>query len=710
MKTTPVLFALGVLVLAGCTNRSTEKPKETTVQVTSAKPRTDPLRLASDLMRQATEPGQFREALNVLNPALDSSKLALDDTQREFLRTEANLSPAELGEVESNTLVPPDAYYVEECCLLRDAAQALEVTGLSLPEQAHLAFRWVARNVLLHEQGDDWLPNAFTLRSGHGNGRARALVFLALMRQFQGGKQAQVEGCVLTLPGANPTPLLVGLFDEASKDLYLFDPRLGEPVFKDRRAVATLRDVQQNPDLLKTSGISASQLKDLQALLACPLPALSPRIREVERLLSTQDRIKVAMDPQALQQTLAAAGIAVRVWNEPADKGSNSPTRALHRFLPPEEGGTDRTVPTRLQRFALRRLPRTRIALALDQLKLTQDLNPDAFTFLTERLIGDLFRRYAQQPHEMLLHGQHDQMISRRDRTLSFLDDESSQALSEDKQFQKDIAAWREKANKVYLAKLTKDERAKGLELAFWNEDQYIATLMSDAEDAADQGRGSDDRPKKIEKGTLTRIVSYACREPLQQRMAWLFACSWQDRAERAEAAADADRGNKLAAEKARRDWLSARGAWNEYLRVIALTPSSLRQRLELVQRLRGRDPDQALGLLEAIHADLHRVYAAKFYVGAALAHVDGNKSADAFLRNVTQEIDALVQAASKDSSEGWPSLKQEIDRLQPVIASVGNPALRSYLQQRADLLARDWTEPGNFTWLRRQYALAASQ
>ena len=44
-------------------------------------------------------------------------------------------------------------------------------------------FRWVMRNVLLHEQGDSWTPPAFTLRRGCGSALERALVFLALLRQ-----------------------------------------------------------------------------------------------------------------------------------------------------------------------------------------------------------------------------------------------------------------------------------------------------------------------------------------------------------------------------------------------------------------------------------------------------------------------------------------------------------------------------------------------
>jgi hypothetical protein len=703
-----LLLLLAVLGLAGCSNQPAPA-KKPNVAVAMGRPRTDPTRLAAEAIRQATEPSHFREALNLLNPLLETSeaqsRLQLPEKQREFLQTQVHLTDDEVAEVEASSFRPADAYYLEECSLLRDAAQALEVGGLNLPEQGRLCLHWVARHVLLQDQGQEWLPNAFVLKRGYGDARARGLIFLALMRQFQAGKQSgdhPAEGCVLVVSGANPRPVLVGLLDEASQDLYLFDPRLAEPVRKASGAVATLKDVRQDPTLLKTAGVSPAQVKELQAWLACPLPALAPRIQELERILSSQDRLKLFLDAQAQQQKFAKAlALPVRIWNSPAEPGgkvANSPTRALRLFLPAEDGGVDRSVPPRLAQFTLHLFPWPSVALALEQLRLTQDLVEPARKFLTENLSAELFKRYYQQPTELLLHGRYDPMLSRLDRIRPFLEDDTLASLAENKKFPREVAAWRDKANASYLAVLNKDASAKGQTGVLWNEDQYLIALLSDSEDAAEQA-------KKLEKGTLTRILAYVGREPLQQRSAWLLACCWQEKAERAQAGADVDKG-KAAARKAHKAWLNAKGAWNLYLGRIALGAAGLSQRLEPVrERLKAGDPERAVSQLEALDLDLQRYYVAKLALGDALVHLDGGKPALAYLQSVGHEMDALLDGAGP----GTVSLKPEIARVQQTIARLPNTALRANLQQRADLLARDWTAHGAFTALRQRIDLVRS-
>src|SRR5581483_8389953 len=329
-----VTLSAATIVMAGCSSPAPEPAKKPAVKVESRRPRNDAARLVADHLRQATDPAEFRQALDQLSPALEPSevqaRLQLSPAQRTFLQKDVHLSDDEIGEVEATAFRPADGYYLEECSLLRDAAQGLEVPGLSLPEQARLCLRWVGQHVLLHEQGDEWLPNSFILKRGHGGARDRALVFLALMRQFQSGKQSEVgdqpaEGCVLVVPGQEANLALAGIYDDAAQQLYLFDVRRAEPVLKkDGRSIATLKDVQQDPGLLEASGVT--QFKDLEAWLVCPLQALAPRVREIERILSTQDRLKLALDPEALQQKLTAAlSLPVKVWNAPADARGRAP-------------------------------------------------------------------------------------------------------------------------------------------------------------------------------------------------------------------------------------------------------------------------------------------------------------------------------------------------------------------------------------------------
>src|SRR5581483_1172964 len=167
--------------------------------------------------------------------------------------------------------------------------------------------------------------------------------------------------------------------------------------------------------------------------------------------------------------------------------------------------------------------------------------------------------------------GRYDAMMSRLDRVRPFLDDERLLSVAEDRNFPREVAAWRDRVHRAYGAAL-EDARGKKEVAAVWGEDQYLLGLLGEGEDAADQ--------KKLEKGTLSRIVAYACREPLQQRASWLLASSWQEKAERAQAQADAEQARGSPTQKARKAahdaWLRARGAWNLYLGRVSLSPGVL--------------------------------------------------------------------------------------------------------------------------------------
>lgn len=682
--TTP--FLLAALLGAGCTSSAPEPAKAAKAPTETRRERTDPRHLVADQLRQATESAHFAEALNALNPHLEAARLEVSSQQRAALAKELRLTDDELAEVEAATFRPSDAYYLQECCLLRDAAQVLEIRGLSVPEQARLCQRWVTRNVVLHQQGDEWLPPLFTLKRGHGDARARAIVLLALMRQFQAGKANQlqpIEGVVLALPAPDPAPILVGILDPSDEQLYLFDPRRGEALLKNGR-IATLKDLQQRPEVAQAAGISSGQVKELQALLTCPLAAVSPRMKELDDILERRDRIKLYLDPLALQTRMAAAlPLPVQVWNAAATAGktTNSPLRTLRLFLPPEEGGVDRS--KRLDLFKLRSLPRMDMVRALDQLLLTRDLAPPATRFLNDKLIATLLVRYYLQPHEYLLHGQYEAMLGRFDRVRPFLEDEIVASPQE-------VAGWREKANQVYARVLSsKDPRIKELEVAFWNEDQYIGALLAENDEAAEKF-------KKNDKGTLTRILAFTCREPVQQRVSWLEACCKQEMAERSQAAADV--AASKAAGKANKAWLNARGAWNVYVSRVALSPTALRQRLGGVQAaLRGNDGDRALAVLEAIHLDLHRAYSAKLFLHDVTQRLEGPKPGEAYARNVARELDELID---KDDA----GLKDALAQIRKTIDTVALPQLRAHFQLRAELLGRDWNEQGPFFWLRQRF------
>jgi len=93
-----------------------------------------------------------------------------------FLIDVAHLSERELTEVESTSFRQADAYHLDECFCSRMPLALSTIPGAGPMEQAQFQFRWVHAQFMLHEQSDDWIPPAFTLRRGHGGPLERALV------------------------------------------------------------------------------------------------------------------------------------------------------------------------------------------------------------------------------------------------------------------------------------------------------------------------------------------------------------------------------------------------------------------------------------------------------------------------------------------------------------------------------------------------------
>src|SRR3954468_1486530 len=85
-------------LLAGC-NRGIAPPNGGGTTVAPPKNENNSLRLATDLLRQATEVGHFRDALPLLNAHLDANgahaQLALSPEARSFLTDQAHLTPDE---------------------------------------------------------------------------------------------------------------------------------------------------------------------------------------------------------------------------------------------------------------------------------------------------------------------------------------------------------------------------------------------------------------------------------------------------------------------------------------------------------------------------------------------------------------------------------------------------------------------------------------
>ncbi len=168
----------------------------------------------------APDSTRYWEGLQLLNADIQEhaekrARLIPSAETCKSLAETVGLSAEELAEVESPTYRRADAEYIAECFLLRDAARALEVHGAAPAEVLRQAFQWVQRHVLLHEQGDDWLPPAQVLRRGYGSTRDRTRVFVALVRQLQLPDAVQrnetMECCLFFLADAPEEVVLIGV-------------------------------------------------------------------------------------------------------------------------------------------------------------------------------------------------------------------------------------------------------------------------------------------------------------------------------------------------------------------------------------------------------------------------------------------------------------------------------------------------------------------
>ena len=677
-----VLLSCGVAVIY------VYRPTETATRDRLAKDRGKPdsTKTALEMLRQAPSIDRYKEGVRLLNASLAQSqsfrdKVTLNEKARAFLATTVGLNGDELSDVESVTFRPADAYHLAEAFLFRDVARLLEIP--SAADQADLCFRWVTEHVLLHEQGEESPPPAYVVRRGYGSARDRAVVFLALMRQFQ------IEGAVLVLPGAAEEVALVGVLDPSLDSVRLFDPRLGMPVRTTAGKVASLKDVQADTKLLGPSELTADQIKSGQWKVVCSLYSVPPRMRELERALAAYDRVALYCDVAKLKSDLErSTGMAVSVWNA-AGNAAPSPVRALRSFVPADDGGTDKEM--RLKRLEADRLPGISIVLALRQIKLGPEhlVNP-ALQQLMIGIMGELIERYDVQPAEMLLRGKDDEATERLKRIGVFLEAYTLSGLADDAEAQQEISQWRAQAATAYEALAVKDPRGQGLVSQLWGEDKYLLALLQ---------VDSEEPPERYPKKLLTRIVAHAVRDQLDLRVRWMRAQLWQDKAEREQVVADHAAGSPSAAASAQSAWLNAKVNWRLYLDKNGLGPQTRPERIEAILALLRRPPDErgavsAMRQLQALHLGLHQHYAAMVNQARAL-HFEGDKAALDVLRAADKDLSDLL---AKQPPTDEPALKRDVDT---VLAALQGKD-RQMAAPSAALLQRDWSPQGNFYWLQR--------
>jgi tetratricopeptide (TPR) repeat protein len=165
---------------------------------------------------------------------------------------------------------------------------------------------------------------AQVLLYGRGDLLNRAEVFILLARQ------QNIPVVMLAFPGLTslprPRPWVAAAL--IGQQLYLFDTRLGLPIpGPEGRAIATLGDVQRDPQLLATLnigdelpyGVEPRELRTVWALIDASPPALSLRMQRVQDRLVGDDRLVLTVAPSELEKSLLAIGgvAEVRLWELP---------------------------------------------------------------------------------------------------------------------------------------------------------------------------------------------------------------------------------------------------------------------------------------------------------------------------------------------------------------------------------------------------------
>ncbi len=345
--------------LAGCGGSTAGAPGATATQTpeqlfqsiaASLKEEKAVILATQTLLQQLAPQNVYQHAVQQLNLYLNlrrdlADQLKLDARQRELIergllggltRPERQLY---LEEVQRRSFTELDVHHLDACFLFRDAAGALradlglapsrKLSDLTEAEQLQLAlqaFERVMRQVDLRPEkpGVSSWPAHEVLRRGTGSAEERSRVFLALLEQLEldagyltrhievvGENNQREEREVPWLPAAR-----------IGKELYLFDPNLGKAIpGPGGKGVATLTQVRADAKLLEVLGrpdqpyeVKPPQLAKASLLLACSLPAFSPRMAWLEnQLADAQNRVVLYQNLPGILKRLQESGLGVEV-------------------------------------------------------------------------------------------------------------------------------------------------------------------------------------------------------------------------------------------------------------------------------------------------------------------------------------------------------------------------------------------------------------
>jgi hypothetical protein len=518
---------------------------------------------ALDALHKGANYETCRGAVQQLNVHLaqnpDQKPRPLPEAARSLLTDRLGLEADELAEIQSSSFTLLDAHHLDFCLLLNHAAQSLNLEDQPPLKRATAGLAWVVRQVRLRERDDELLPVQFILRRGWGTPVERAFVFLGLLDQLG------VDGCMIALPGDGPTAGAARYWIPGAlidNQVYLFDTRLGLPLpGPDGKGIATLADVRTQPDLLRALtvdekhpyDVTPEQAKRAEVHVVCSLSALSPRMQFLQQELAATDRVSLAVKPEELLKKFQAAtkgpafeGSEVRFGSAPGDP--NAPTRVLRRFLPPEEGGTDKT--GRRARSLLELIPWGYLPQPI------RDLPGEPGQRL-QQFFADPFLSFAlapKMPRDLLLHGRFDEatknLVAIRDdfrRTKTLLQAQTNVGPR--------VVEWCSQAIEAY-AHLLRAQQASGKAAPG---QVTLAAAQARVNELWKQGKD------------IEILVRAAAAAPLDAEATYLLALCKHEQAERAQAKLDRSRQDgkeaSAAETKAAQDaWRAASDWWETYL------------------------------------------------------------------------------------------------------------------------------------------------
>ena len=395
----------------------------------------------------------------------------------------------------------------------------LGLDGLPPRDRAAAGFAWVVRQVQLRDAEQYLCPPLFVLRRGWGSATERALVFLALLHQMG------IDGCLIGNPPFERHWAAGALVNE---DVWLFDLQRGEPVPGPKgQGMATLAQVRTDAELSLPR-----EARQAEAHLVCSLSALAPRMRYLQQLVGATEPVALETDPalllrkfQAALRGPAFAGRSVRVWNPPRDP--NSPLRLVRCFLPPEDGGIDRS--QRKQRTEVALIPWDRLP------DMVRDLPGEPGNRL-QTLFGRPFVTFLLEGAcraNLLLRGQLDEAVRKLVEVREQLRQQRN-ALRAERDLEAEAAAWCRQAAMAHAALTRAAERA--------SQDRRPEALAALETAQARMNALLQDSQKPV------LFVQSAAAEPMGARVAFLLALCQQEKAERDQLRQDRARFPQAAA------------------------------------------------------------------------------------------------------------------------------------------------------------------